>query len=171
MSKTRLVFSAEYFSRINTYHLLEPSSEPLVYPISYLDSASLKPVIDSYLHVENASRPVFNAGIGLSQKIFKQFTILLGACTDFTSYGKPRKQMNYYTVQEDLIFITSASVHHTINKNTLLQLDSHMHITPSEHIPPYTIINQTPEFTEKALLSGRSYSIVLGYTYFFARAE
>ena len=72
-SKTRLVFSAEYFTRINTYHLLEPSSQPFLYPTSYLDSASIKPLIDSYLHVENASRPVLNAGIGFSQAIFKQF--------------------------------------------------------------------------------------------------
>ena len=43
-------------------------------------------------------------------------------------------------------------------------------LTPSENIPPYTIINQTPESTN-ALMSAHSYSIVLGYTYYFARSE
>jgi hypothetical protein len=44
-------------------------------------------------------------------------------------------------------------------------------VTPSKHVPPYTIINQSPELTNEALLSAKSYSIVLGYTYYFARAE
>jgi hypothetical protein len=171
MRKTRIVFSAEYFSRINAYHLLEPSSEPLVYPISYLDSASLKPVIDSYLHVENASRPVFNAGVGLSQRVFKQFSILLGACTDFTSYDNAPEadELLHGSGGFDIYHFSVGSSYHK-QKHTVTVGFSYA-ITPSEHIPPYTIINQTPEFTEKALLSGRSYSIVLGYTYFFARAE
>jgi hypothetical protein len=171
MPKTRLVFSAEYFSRINTYHLLDPDSEPLVYPISYLDSAGLQPVIASYLHVENASRPVFNAGIGLSWRISKQFTVLMGACTDFTSYGKPPEadELLHGSGGFDIYHFNIGSSYHK-QKHTVTVGFSYA-ITPSEHIPPYTIINQTPEFTEKALLTGRSYSIVLGYTYFFARAE
>jgi hypothetical protein len=170
-SKTRIVFSAEYFSRINTYHLLEPASEPFVYPTSYLDSASIKPLIDSYLHVENASRPVFNAGIGLSQKIFKQFSLLLGAYTDFTSYDKPPEadELLHGSGGFDIYHFCLGSSYHK-QKHTVTVGFSYA-ITPSEHISPYTIINQTPEFTDKALLSGRSYSIVLGYTYYFARAE
>jgi hypothetical protein len=169
--KTRIVFSAEYFSRINTYHLFEPASEPFIYPPSYLDSASVKPLIDSYLHVENASRPVLNAGIGFSQKVLKQFTLLLGACTDFTSYDKPPEadQLLHGSGGFDIYHFSVGASYHK-QKHTITVGFSYA-LTPSEHIPPYTIINQTPEFTEKALLSARSYSIVLGYTYFFARAE
>jgi hypothetical protein len=171
MSKTRIVLSAEYFSRINTYHLLEPSSEPFVYPTSYLDSVNLKPVIESYLHVENASRPVLNAGIGFSQKVFKHFTLLLGAHTDFTSYDKPPEadQLLHGSGGFNIYHFCTGSSYHK-QKHTITVGFSYA-VTPSEHIPPYTIINQTPEFTEKALLSARSYSIVLGYTYYFARAE
>ena len=146
-------------------------SEPFVYPTSYLDSASIKPLIDSYLHVENASRPVFNAGIGFSQKVFKQFTLLLGAYTDFTSYDKPPEadELLHGSGGFDIYHFCIGSSYHK-QKHTITVGFSYA-ITPSEHIPPYTIINQTPEFTEKALLSARSYSIVLGYTYYFARAE
>ena len=170
-SKTRIVFSAEYFSRISTYHLIEPASEPLVYPISYLDSVSLQPVIESYLHVENASRPVLNAGIGFSQKVFKQFSLLLGASTDFSSYDKPPEadDLLHGTGGFDIYHFSIGSSYHK-QKHTVTIGFSYA-ITPSQHIPPYTIINQTPEFTEKALLTGRSYSVVLGYTYYFARAE
>jgi hypothetical protein len=169
--KTRIVFSAEYFSRINTYHLLEPVSEPFVYPTSYLDSADIKPLIDSYLHVENASRPVFNAGIGFSQKVFKQFTLLLGAYTDFTSYDKPPEadELLHGSGGFDIYHFCIGSSYHK-QKHTVT-VGFSCAITPSEHIPPYTIINQTPEFTEKALLTARSYSIILGYTYYFAKAE
>jgi hypothetical protein len=170
-SKTRIVFSAEYFTRINTYHLLEPSSQPFLYPTSYLDSADIRPLIDSYLHVENASRPVFNAGIGLSQTVFKQFSLLLGAYTDFTSYDKPPEadELLHASGGFDIYHLSAGSSYHK-QKHTVTLGFSYA-ITPSKNIPPYTIINQTPEITEKALLSARSYSIVLGYTYYFARSE
>jgi hypothetical protein len=170
-AKTRLVASAEYFTRINTYHLLEPVSEPFVYPTSYLDSASIKPLIDSYLHVENASRPVLNAGIGFSRLVAKQLTLLLGAYTDFSSYDKPPEadELLHASGGLNIYHFSIGSSYHRQKHTVTLGLS--YAITPSKHIPPYTIINQTPELTNKAILSARSYSIVLGYTYYFARAE
>ena len=170
-AKTRIVFSAEYFTRINTYHLLEPSSQPFLYPTSYLDSADIKPLIDSYLHVENASRPVLNAGIGISQAVFKQFTLLLGAYTDFTSYEKPVEadELLHGSGSFDIYHLSIGSSYHK-QKHTVTLGFSYA-ITPSEQIPPYAIINQTPEVTSTARLTARSYSVVLGYTYYFARSE
>jgi hypothetical protein len=170
-SKTRLVFSAEYFTRINTYHLMESASEPFLYPTSYLDSASIKPLIDSYLHVENASRPVLNAGIGISQVIYKQLSLLLGAYTDFSSYDNPpeAKELLHGSGAWDIYHFSIGSSYH--RKKHTMTLGFSYAVTPSKHIPPYTIINQSPEITNEALLSAKSYSIVLGYTYYFARAE
>jgi hypothetical protein len=170
-AKTRFVVSAEYFSRINTYHLLEPESEPFVYPTSYLDSASIKPLIDSYLHVENASRPVLNAGIGFSQLVSKQLTLLLGAYTDFSSYDKPPEADELLHGSGSFnIYHFSTGVSYHKQKHTVT-LGLSYAVTPSKHIPPYTVINPSPEVTKEALLSARSYSIVLGYTYYFARTE
>jgi hypothetical protein len=170
-ARTRIAFSAEYFARISAYHLLEPSSEPLVYPTSYLDSASVKPLIESYLHVENAARPVLNAGIGFSQSILKQFTLLLGAYTDFSSYDKPPEadELLHGSGVFDIYHFSIGTSYHK-QKHTVTIGFSYA-FTPSEKVPPYAIINQTPEFTDKALLYARSYSVVLGYTYFFARSE
>jgi hypothetical protein len=170
-SKTRLVLSAEYFTRINTYHLMEPVSDPFVYPTSYLDSLNIKPLIDSYLHVENASRPVLNAGIGFSQLIFKQLTLLLGAYTDFSSYDKPPEadELLHASGGWNIYHFSTGMSYHK-QKHTVTLGFSYA-LTPSKNIPPYAIINQSPQLTNEALLSARSYSIVLGYTYYFARAE
>jgi hypothetical protein len=170
-SKTRLVFSAEYFTRINTYHLMEPSSEPFLYPTSYLDSANIEPLIDSYLHVENASRPVLNAGIGISQVIYKQLSLLLGVYTDFSSYDNPpeAKELLHGSGSLDIYHFSIGSSYH--RKKHTMTLGFSYALTPSKHVPPYTIINQSPEITNEALLSAKSYSIVLGYTYYFSRTE
>ena len=125
-SKTRIVFSAEYFTRINTYHLLEPSSQPFIYPTSYLDSASVKPLIDSYLHVQNASRPVLNAGIGFSQAFLNNLPFCWAHIPISPAMKNRQRQMNCCTHQAVLIFITFQSVPHTISKNILLPLDFHM---------------------------------------------
>jgi hypothetical protein len=169
--KTRIVFSAEYFSRINTYHLIEAESEPFVYPTSYLDSASVKPLIDSYLHVENASRPVLNAGVGFSRQVYKQLTLLLGAYTDFSSFNKPPEadELLHGSGTWNIYHFSAGGSYHKQKHTVTLGLS--YAFTPSQQIPPYAIINQSPELTSEALLSARSYSIVLGYTYYFARAE
>jgi hypothetical protein len=170
-SKTRLVFSAEYFTRINTYHLMEPSSEPFLYPTSYLDSAGIKPLIDSYLHVENASRPVLNAGIGISQVIYKQLSLLLGVYTDFSCYDNPpeAKELLHASGEWNIYHFSIGSSYH--RKKHTMTLGFSYAVTPSKHVPPYTIINQSPEITNEALLSAKSYSVVLGYTYYFSRTE
>jgi hypothetical protein len=169
--KTRLAISAEYFSGFDPYYMLKPDSKPFVYPPGYLDSAYVRTMIDSYLHIENASKPVLNAAIGFSQVVYKEFTLLLGASTDFSSYEKPSTSndlMHGFSGWNIYHFSTGISYHRTKHDITLGLAYA---LTPSKNIPPYTIINQSPEITNNALMSAKSYSIVLGYTYYFTRTE
>jgi len=170
-SKMRLAVSGEYFSRIGTYHIMKPAAEPFLYPPTYLDSVEFKPVIDSYLHVENAAKPVFNIAIGFSHVIYKQLSLLLGTSTDFSSYCNTAESddlMHGFGNWNIYHFSSGLSYH---KQKHIVCLGFSYAITPSQHIPPYTIINQTPDFTDKALMRAMSYSIVLGYTYYFARTE
>ena len=127
-----------------------------VYPPSYLDSANYGSLIDSYLHVESAARPVLNVGIGYSQVIYKRLTLLLGAFTDFSSYEQPAE------VNELLHGFGSGDMYHLSTglsyqqKKHTISLGFSYAFTPSENVPPYAVINQTPDFTEKARLSAQS---------------
>jgi len=168
-SKTRLAISAEYFSRINTYKIMEPEAEPFIYPTSYLDSANFKPLIDSYLNVENIARPVLNAAIGFSHVFFKQLTLLLGFSTDFSSYTSDGKDELMHGFGGWNIYHFSSGVSYHRQKHTIT-LGLSYALTPSKNVPPYTIINQSPA-SSSALMSAQSYSIVLGYTYYFTRSE
>lgn len=169
--KTRLVLSAEYFFKTGVYHLMEPVPAPFVYPASYLDSANYKSLIDNYLDVELATKSVLNAGIGFSREVYKKLTLLLGASTDFSSYDDPaeaNEMMNAFGGFD--IYHFSAGLSYNQQKHSIT-LGFSYSFAPSKHVPPYTIINQTPDFTEKALLSAYSSAIVLGYTYYFSRTS
>jgi hypothetical protein len=168
-AKTRLVFSGEYFFRVSTYHLLKPDADPFLYPPAYLDSANIKPLIDNYLHIENASKPVFNAGIGFSHAISKQLTLLLGVSTDYSSFDHPAEanELLHGLGGWDIYHFSTGVSYHKV-KNSF-HIGFSYALTPSSHIPPYTLINQSPDITSKALMSAQSFSIVLGYTYYIAK--
>jgi spore cortex formation protein SpoVR/YcgB (stage V sporulation) len=95
---------------------------------------------------------------------------LLGASTDFSSYGNEGKDELMHGSGGWNIYHFSSGMSYHKQKHTVT-LGLSYAITSSKNIPPYAIINQTPEFTDKALLTAHSYSVVLGYTYFFARTE
>jgi hypothetical protein len=165
-SRTRIAVSAEYFSRIGVYHLFEPDATPFVYPSAYLDSANYQPLIDNYLHVEYAARPVLNVGIGYSQVIYKKLTLLLGAFTDFSSYDPSTESdelLQGFGISD--IYHVSTGLSYRREKQSI-SLGFCYAFTPAKQVPPYTIINQTPEFTDEARLSGYSYAVVLGYIYY-----
>jgi len=168
-ARTRLAFSAEYFFKTGTYHLLKPEAAPFIYPPSYLDSVSIKTQINSYLHVENAARPVLNVGIGFSQVVYKRLSLLLGASTDFSSFDNPTEanELLHGFGGWD-IYHVSAGMNYHKQKHTL-SLGFSYSIAPSKNIPPYTVINQTPDYTGQARISPKTYSIILGYTYYFAK--
>jgi len=167
--KTRLNISAEYFLKIDAYHLFKPDSDPFVYPSAYLDSAAYIPLIDNYLHVETAARPLLNAGIGFSTEVYKKLNLLLGASTDFSSFDEQSgsdELLNGFGGFD--VYHFSAGLSYSRQKHCIT-LGYSYNFSPSEKIPPYTIINQTPDFTDNARLSARSSALVLGYTYYFAK--
>ena len=168
-AKTRLAITAEYFFRIGVYHLLEPDSNPFVYPPAYLDSANYRPMIDNYLHVENAARPVLNVGIGFSQVIYKKLTLLLGASTDFSSYDKPDEasEMLHGFGNFDIYHVSTGLMYQ--RQKQAISVGFSYAFTTAHQVPPYTVINQTDDFTANARISAYSYSVVLGYTYYFAK--
>jgi len=167
--KTRLSVTAEYFFRTDPYYLLKPASVPFVYPTSYSDSADYKPMIDSYMHVEIATRPVLNAGIGFSREIYKNLTILLGASTDFSSYEdtKEANEMLSGFGSFDIYHLATGFSYSLVKQSVTLGFT--YAFSPSENIPPYTVINQGPA-ADEAHLSSYSYGIILGYTYYFSRS-
>lgn len=168
-AKTRLAVSAEYFFRIGSYHLLEPQSEPFIYPPFLAESENLKPVIDNFLHIENAAKPVCNVSIGLSQIIYKRLSLLLGASTDFTSYDTTDEsnELLHGFGGSDIYHFSSGFSYQ--RKNSILSLGFSYAMSPAKQIPPYTLINQTPDFTDNAHLSAQIYTIVLGYTYYLSK--
>lgn len=167
-AKTRIAVSAEYFFKTSSYHLLEPQSAPFVYPQSYLDSGNYRPFIDNYLHVELATRSVLNAGIGLSREVYKKLTLLVGFSTDFSSYEEPN-EVNELTNGFGAfdIYHFSSGLSYSLQKQSFTLGFSYA-FSPSQQVPPYTVINQSPA-ADEAQLSSHTYAIILGYTYYFSR--
>jgi hypothetical protein len=166
-AKTRLVISGEFFAGIKTYYVMKPVPEPFVYPPAYLDSAFVQPMLDSYLNVERSAKPVLNVAVGLNQVIYKRINLLLGASTDFSNYenlsGADELMLGFGAWD---IYHLSAGLSYHKEKHTVTVGCSYS-FTPSQNIPPYTVINQSPEITDNALLNSHSWSVVLGYTYYF----
>ena len=144
-------------------------AEPFIYPPSLLDSADIKPAIDNFLHIENAAKSVFNISIGLSQIIYKNFSLLLGASTDFTNYETTDEsnELLHGFGGSDIYHFSSGISYK--RKKSSLSLGFSYALSPAKQIPPYTVINQTPEFTSNARISSQMYSIVLGYTYYLSK--
>jgi hypothetical protein len=168
-SGTRLAISAEYFFRINSYHLIEPESEPFVYPPFLSESENIKAEIDAYLHIENAAKPVFNIAIGFSQIIYRQLSLLLGVSTDFTNYDitDESNELLHGFGGSDIYHFSSGISYQ--RKKSSLCLGFSYAMSPDRQVPPYTFINQTPDFTSNALLSAHMYTVVLGYTYYLSK--
>lgn len=167
--KSRLALSAEYYFKTNPYNLLDAASTPFVYPQAYLDSANYQPLINNYLDVETASKPVLNAGIGFSHELYKKLSLLLGASTDFTSYQKPESGNELMNSLGSVdIYHLSAGLSYLQNKQSVT-LGFTYSFSPSEKVPPYTILNQNPDPVSSALISAHTYAIILGYTYYFSR--
>jgi predicted porin len=94
--------------------------------------------------------------------------LLVGAYTDFTSYTEAsgtNELMHGFGNFDSYHISTGFSFH---KPKQTISLGFTYAFTPNENIPPYTIINQTPA-ADQALLSSHSFSIVMGYTYYFAK--
>ncbi len=167
--KTRIVFTAEYFFKIGTYHLMEAPAEPFFYPPTLQDSAYFKSQIDNFLHVENAAKPVFNVALGFSQVLYKNLSLLMGASTDFSSYTSPgeSKELLHGFSGFD-IYHFSTGISYQRKKNTF-SIGFSYAFSPAKQIPPYSVINQNPDFAGEARISSHLYAVVFGYTYFLPK--
>jgi hypothetical protein len=166
---TRISINAEYFFKNDPYYLLKPVSDPFVYPASLPDSANYRPMIDNYMHVKLASRPVLNAGIGYSRKIVEKLTVLLGASTDFSSLMTPDEANKLLSGFSDYdIYHLSAGASYNLPKQSIT-LGFTYAFSPSEIIPPLIEISQGQSSVE-AEMSFVSYAVILGYTYYFSRS-
>ncbi|MCK9218450.1 MAG: hypothetical protein PHF97_02465 [Bacteroidales bacterium] len=167
--KTRIAISVEYFFKIKTYHLFKPDSDPFIYPPSYADTATIKALIADFLHVENASKPVCNVSIGLSQELWKKISLLLGASTDFSSYMSPDESDNllHSSGTWDLYHLSAGLTYH--REKHSITLGFSYGFSPSIKIDPYTVINKENESNSNARVFAQSFSLVIGYTYYFAK--
>jgi hypothetical protein len=169
LPKTRIALFAEYFFGIDVYHLMKTSATPFVYPPSLLDTASVNEQLSTYLNIDKAAKPVFNAGIGISQTVYKNISVLLGANTDYSCY-KPVKETNelLFGLGNWHLYHVSGGLSYRKQKH-LLSLGLSYAIAPSKQVPPNAIINNESGQPTEATISSRTYSFVLGYTYYFAK--
>ncbi|MCX6247356.1 MAG: hypothetical protein NTW10_06460 [Bacteroidetes bacterium] len=167
--KTRVALSGEYFSKITSYYVLKPSSDPFVYPSGIRDSAGMSGKIDQFLYVGNAAKPVFNLGFGFSQALGKHFDLLLGARTDFSSYTQPEyvNELLPKTALWDLYYLSSGLSYHQTRQSITLGFS--YSFSPSKQIDPVVILSPGSANTAKANAFQQSFGIVLGYTHYFPR--
>jgi len=167
--KTRIALSAEYFLRINSYYIMSPDANPMIYPATLKDSSQMKSKIEHYLYYSSASKPLLNAGIGLDQRLGKSFSLLLGARTDFSSYTptEDSRVMTHGTGQWDLYYISTGLSYHRAKQ--IITIGFSYGFSLNTPIEPIAIITpgQNPEV--RSGVFAQSFGIVLGYTYFFPR--
>jgi hypothetical protein len=168
-AKTRIALSAEYFFKISTYHMMRSNATPFVYPPSLVNSDTLSTYLDSYLNIDKAAKSVLNVGMGISQTVYKNISVLLGATTDFSSY-KPVRETNelLFGLGNWHLFHVSGGVSYRKQKH-LLALGLSYAIAPSKEVPPNAIINNSYDQPTEARISSKTYSFILGYTYFFGK--
>jgi len=166
-AKTRIALSCEYFTRIKVYHLFEPQSDPFVYPES-IDTGSTHASLESFLHVQNASRPVFNIGIGFSQDLSSKLTLMLGARTDFSSYTDPEEGDNFLhdNAGWDLYHFSAGLSYH--QKRNTVTVGFTYSFSPAKSIDQMDIVIPV-SYTGNPVVYAQSFGLVIGYTYFFPK--
>jgi hypothetical protein len=167
--KTRISVSGEYYSKINSYYVMKPGFDPFVYPAGISDSSGVNQNIESFLHVGNAAKPVFNIGVGIDQAVGKKINILLGGRTDFSSYT-PSEYSNELLPETgtwDLYHLSAGVSYHQVRQSVTLGFS--YSFSPVVPINPIVIITPGETMTSKANVFAQLFGVVLGYTYFFPR--
>ncbi len=165
--KTRITFSCEYFTKIKTYHLFEPQSDPFVYPQS-ADTGAYHNELESFLHVQNAAQPVFNFGIGFSQELGSRFTLMLGARTDFSSYTSPEEGDRFLhdNAGWDLYHFSAGLSYH--QKRNTVTLGFTYSFSPAKPIDQMDVVIPFT-YEGNPVVYATSFGLVIGYTYFFPK--
>ncbi|MFH1159477.1 MAG: hypothetical protein V1733_00825 [bacterium] len=167
--KTRIALSAEYFFRVRSYKLMDPTSTPFIYPPSVIDSAIIKEIIASYLLIDNESKPVCNIGIGLEQYLWKKFSLLAGFHTDFSNYKRPSSEdiLLHSSGPWDLYHFSAGLSYHM--KTQVITAGFYYAFSPTVRIEPFTSLNPLEEITGQAKVFPQTFAFIIGYTYLFPR--
>ncbi|MCX6281237.1 MAG: hypothetical protein NTU51_04685 [Bacteroidetes bacterium] len=167
--KTRIAVSAEYYSKISSYYIMQPGNEAFVYPSSIRDSSGISRKIDQYLYMGAAAKPVFNVGIGFNQALGKKFNLIMGAHTDYSSYTPPDEinELIPKTGSWDLYYVSTGLSYHNVRQT--LTLGFSYGFSPVKEIQPIVIVSPGGDMSSKSDVFAQSFGIVLGYTYYFKR--
>ncbi len=167
--KTRIAVSAEYYSRIGSYYIMEPGNEAFVYPVSLLDSTGMRKKIDQALYLGSAAKPVFNVGLGFSQALGNRFNLILGAHTDYSSYQTPDEINGLIpkTGNWDLYYLSTGLSYHNV-RHTFTFGFSYA-FSPTKETDPIVIVSPGAENNPMAKLFAQTFGVVLGYTYYFEK--
>ena len=165
--KTRVTFSCEYFFAIKTYHLFETNSDPFVYPAAD-DTGSVHQNLQSFLHVTNAARAVFNIGLGFSQDLGTKFTLLLGARTDYSTFTLPVEGDKYLhnSAGWDIYHFTGGVAYH--QKRNTVTLGFTYSYSPGVSFSNDDLILPV-SLDSPARVYAQSFGIIIGYTYYFPK--
>jgi hypothetical protein len=142
--------------------MIRPDAAPLVFPPTLLQNDTLSDQLDSCLDIDKAAKPVLNAGIGISQAIFKDITLLPGANTDYSSYEniRPTNRLLFGTGNWNLYHISTGLSYR--KKEHLLAAGIPYAIAPSKDMPPSAIINNKTRQTGKARISSKTTHLYWG---------
>lgn len=163
---TRLALTAEFFTGIQSYYMMNTEADPLVYPPWIKDSTEAKTYLKEYLNVRNQAKPVLNAAIGLSQDLSRSFTLMLGARTDFSSFKKSGDaSITLHTAGEWNLYNVSAGLSYHSRKQTIT-LGFNYTFSPKKTIDPYSIINPFSPADLHSKVFPQSFGVVLGYTHY-----
>jgi len=169
LPKTRLAFSAEYFFRINSYNLMNPASDPFIYPPDLPDSGTMQQVVQSFLEVRDEAGQVLNFGIGLEQQLWKKITLLAGFHTDFSSYKEPQGGDPFlHSSGSWNLYHISAGLSYKM-KTQIITAGVNYAFCPEVNIDPLATVNPYAGNSFQAKVFPQTFAFILGYTYLFPR--
>lgn len=164
--RTRIALTAEYFTSVHSYNMMNTTANPLVYPPWIKDSADAQEYLKGYLNISNQSKSVLNVGVGISQDLSKNFTILAGARTDFSSFQKSENSsiLFHSSGEWDLYNVSAGLSYHTLKQT--ITLGFNYSFTGKQSVDPYAIINPFSSAGMKTTATSQMFGLVLGYTHY-----
>lgn len=167
--KTRIALSGEYYFGIRQYDMMAPQSTPFVYPPQYEDSSYIQEFTQDFLLVQRKSKPVFNVGIGLEQKLFARLSLLAGFHTDFSSYDQPEHE-DIFSNHGGNWDLYHCSLGLSIQRQKqIISVGITYTFSPQDRIDPYAMINPNQTGFKQATVHSQTFAISIGYTYLFPR--
>lgn len=164
--RTRVALTVEYFTGSAAYNMMSTESDPLVYPPWIKDSADVQQYLTGYLNLETQSRPVLNVAAGFSQDLSKNFSLMLGARTDFSSFKESgNTDILLHDSGEWDLYNVSAGLSYNSRKQTVTLGFSYT-FSPKKSIDPYAILNPLSPASLHSTVFSQTFGLILGYTHY-----